>query len=218
MFKKRLLLSTVAILAILLSNFAFAASIVNGNFNTDLTGWDVLTNGGSVQWDAGSAMLSTGSGDAPYSSVLVQGDDGNFSFNNPLLLGPGDDFLKFDASFLSLGADAQETGAGLFADNLQLWLYDANNWGDVLLAEIDALTNATSFSISLASYIGHSVAFSFELNDENDGLDSKVALDNIRLEQRAVNAVPLPSTLLLVIIGWFGLVRNVVRADQKVQS
>lgn len=194
------------------SNAVSAATIVNGNFNSDLSnGWSTVTANGTVAWDSANntAVLSTGADVAPYSAVLVQGDNGFFSFPNPILLGPGDDFIKFDAVFSTLGVDTVESGAGLFTDNMQVWMYDANGLGDVQLAKIDALTSSTSFSFDLASYIGHSVAFSFELNDENDGLDSQVTLDNIRLEQRATPPVnvPEPDTLMLLILGAFGLFR-----------
>lgn len=216
MFKKRLFITVVSIL---LSNFASAASIVNGNFDTDLSGWNTLSNGGLAQWDGGAAILSTSSGVAAPSSLLVQGDDGSFSFANPIQLKAGNEILRFDAIFSDLGADSLETPPGPFTDNLQVWLYDANDPStnsDALLATIDILTSGTSFSIDLANYIGQFVAFSFELYDENDGRDSSVRLDNIRLEPAAINAVPSPSTLLLMVIGWVGLMR-VLQIEQKVQ-
>lgn len=199
---------------IALSNSASATAIINGTFDTDLSGWSVVTNGGTAQWDAGQAVLSTGSDFTPFSSVLVQGDDGTFSFNNPILLTAGNDFFKFDALFSTLAADILESGGGL-ADNLQVWLYDANDATgshDALIASIDALTSSTSFSFDLSAFIGRSVAFSFELNDENDGTNSKVALDNIRFEQRIdQGTVPEPETLMLLALGLLGLSVNLRR-------
>ncbi|MBD9358864.1 PEP-CTERM sorting domain-containing protein [Methylomonas albis] len=221
MFKIAILFSSLLLASCTFSNSAGAASIVNGTFDTDLNGWSALTGNGSVAWNAGgSAELSTGAGSAPYSAVLVQGDDGLFNFASPVLLGVGDDLLKFDALFSSLGNDTSETAAALFSDNLQLWMYDANGLGDVLLATIDALTSSSSFSLDLSSYIGRSVAFSFELNDEDDGLDSRVLLDNVRLEQQTNPpvTVPEPGTLSLLILGAFGYSRRVSRNDRKVQN
>lgn len=220
MFKKRLLLSTVAILAALLSNFAFAASIVNGNFNTDLTGWSVYDNtidsspNGLATWSSEQALLTTGSGTSGLSAAIDQGfTDSGFA----ITLGSNEIF-SFNAVF-TRGSTEDEGSVSSFIDALNVVMYDMGSSGNVYqLFNIDYLTSATLFSIDLSAYSGATVGFSFELADESDGYNSSVALDNIRLEQRAVNAVPLPSTLLLVIIGWFGLVRNVVRADQKVQS
>lgn len=220
MLKKQLTLSSLFVASIVLSNFAFAASIVNGAFDADLSGWSTVTNTGTAQWDAGKAVLATGSDAAAQSMVLVQGDDGSFSFSSPILLGAGDDLFKFDAVFATLGADALESGGG-FSDNLNVWLYDAvNSSFDTIIATIDATTASLSFSFDLSSFIGRSVAFSFELNDENDGFDSKVSLDNIRMEQRPVIiSVPEPGTfLLLIITGLFGLTGNWLRNNLKAQN
>lgn len=216
MLNKRLILSGLFILTITLSNFVSAASIVNGTFNSDLSGWSTVTNGGTVQWDvSGKAVLLTGSDAAIFSSALVQGDDGFFSFSDPIVLGSGDDSFKFDFDFSTLVADALETATSLFNDNLKVWLYDADSLGDVLITSIDALTSdSSSFSFNLLPYLGHSVAFSFELNDENDGVNSQVALDNIRIEQ---TAVPLSGTLGLEAIGLLGLAGILLRNKRFVQ-
>ncbi|TAK65239.1 hypothetical protein, partial [Methylobacter sp.] len=186
MFKKQIMLSSLFIASMALSNAVSATPIVNGTFDTDLSGWSAVSNGGDAQQAAGQAVLSTGDNVAPYSSVLVQGDDGSFSFANPIVLGAGDDFFKFDAFFTTLAEDVLESGVGS-SDNLQVWLYDEFDSGlDTLIATIDASTVGSSFSFNLSSFIGRSVAFSFELNDEDDGHNSQVALDNIRIEQRSV--------------------------------
>ncbi|WP_445370985.1 PEP-CTERM sorting domain-containing protein [Methylomonas sp. HW2-6] len=209
------------LVAMLYADSVSAAAIVNGTFNSDLNGWSTVTSNGAVNWNsAGAAELVTGAGTAPFSAVIVQGDDGLFSFGTPILLGAGDDFLKFDALFSSLGNDGSESPAGLFSDNLSLWMYDANGLGDVLLATIDALSSATSFSLDLSAYVGRSVAFSFELNDEEDGLDSKVLLDNVRLEQRSEPpvSVPEPGTLGLMMLGGLAYCGRVSRSRRKVQN
>lgn len=216
MFKKQIMLSSLFIASMALSNAVSATPIVNGTFDTDLSGWSAVLNGGDAQQAAGQAVLSTGDDVALYSSVLVQGDDGLFNFPSPILLGAGDDFFKFDAVFTMLDADTLEAGGG-FSDNLQVWLYDEFDSGlDTLIATIDASTVGSSFSFNLSSFIGRSVAFSFELNDEDDGFNSQVALDNIRIEQRSVT-VPEPSTFLLIILGWFGLTRKLLSINRKVQ-
>lgn len=215
MLKLTDLFSSLLIASIFLSNSASAAAITNGTFDSDLSGWSTVTDNGSVIQDSGAAVLSTGPSAAPFSAVLVQGDAGDFSFLSPILLGAGDDFLRFDAVFSTLGLDVSEVGGSSFTDYLELWMYDASGSGDVLLATIDELTSDTSFSFNLATYITHSVAFSFELNDEDDGFNSKVTIDNVRLEPRVTPPVnvPEPNTLMLMIFGIFGLAGR--RLSQK---
>jgi hypothetical protein len=76
--------------------------------------------------------------------------------------------------------------------------------GDVLMTTLNALSVGSSFTFNLSPYISHAVAFSFELNDENDGVNTRVSLDNIRTERG--NPVPLPGTLALQLIGLAALV------------
>ncbi len=193
MYNKSLLFGYLIAAALTHSGSVFAGNIANGGFDSDLSQWSTVTNGGTVEWNAGSATLSTGSGSAAFSSVLVQGDDGTFSFATPILLGAGDDFLKFDAVFSSMGQDVLEDPIGSFTDNLQIWLYDTTNVSQAL-ATLGINTIGSTFAIDLSPFQGMSVAFSFELNDEADGFDSRFTLDNVRIEP-----VPLPAA------AWFEL-------------
>ncbi len=212
---KYIYLSALTISSICQFTAASAAAITNGNFDSDLTGWSIVSNGGTVQWDAtGKANLSTSSGAIPFSAVLIQGDDGLFTFNSPLSLLEKDDLFKFNATFSTIAVDPNENPVSDYSDNLQVWLYDANpvsSSSDLLIAKLDLQTGGSSFSVNLTPFIGHSVAFSFELNDENDGYDSQVLLDSIRIES---NPVPLPGALgsmLLAFISWFSLRINTTR-------
>lgn len=196
MLKTRLFFSSLMLAALSFANSAVAGSIVNGSFDTDLSGWATVTSGGSTQWEAGAAVLAGGQGANPFAASLVQGDDGSFSFASPIILSAGNDLLKFDVGFTSLGVDALETPSG-FTDNLTVTLYDANDItgaSDALLASIDSTTlGVSSIAIDLSAFIGRSVAFSFEFNDENDGFDYSAAIDNVRFE---ASPVPVPPSVL----------------------
>lgn len=225
MIKKQFMLTSLFIASIAASNSVSAGAIVNGNFSSGSTGWAVLDSAndptplganGAVSFGGGQAVLATGAGIAPYSAAIDQG------FTNSLdaiTLGAIDSFFKFDALFTRIGADISELQPTSFPnDSLNVLMYDMNSASVYSIANIDYSTAATQFSFDLSAYIGLTVGFSFELADANDGYNSQVALSNILIEQRtAPSTVPVPGTLLLVIIGWFGLTKNLLRNDRKVQ-
>ena len=79
---------------------AAAVPFSNGDFSAGLSDWTALPGNGSVGVVGGQAQLDTGPGDDPFSAILVQGDDGNFAFANPVMLDPTDAVLSFDVEFL----------------------------------------------------------------------------------------------------------------------
>lgn len=188
------------------SNAIFAMGIVNGAFDADLSGWHDVSNGGSVSYDPEQqkAVLVSGSGVAAGAAVLMQGDDGRFAFADAQTLTQGDAWLTFDVEFALFGRDSQETGEGL-NDSFQVWLYDAHDASgksDVSLLSLfvdDGLARQ-HFSLDLIAFTGRTLSLSFELNDENDGVDHRVSLDNIRIESHT-HHVPLPNSLWLVLSG-----------------
>jgi hypothetical protein len=97
-----------------------------------------------------------------------------------------------------LGQDSSE-GISLFNDQLNVWLYNANGLGDIQIA---GLTTSASIAFDLSGLAGRSVAFSFELADEDDGRNTQVAIDKVRIEQFSA---PEPASFMLVLIGLVGL-------------
>lgn len=221
MFKKQMILSSLFMASMALSNAVSATPIVNGTFDTDLSGWSTLdsTNdlfaNGTVHQTAGQAVLSTGDGSAPLSAAIDQG----LSFA-AISLGSNDAFFKFEALITRFDVDTTESLTISGDDSLNVWMYDINDpLNNYFIANIAnfAVLTATEYSFDLSPYsIGLNVAFSFELADEDDGFNSKVALDNIRIEQRSVT-VPEPGTFMLVILGWFGLTRTLLYINRKAQ-
>lgn len=206
---KLLSLCLPLVIALTSSNPVFANTIVNGNFDTDLSDWTAITSLASdatVQWDSsGKVMLSTGTEATPATAVLIQGDAGDFSFTSPILIGTGDDLLKFDFEFMNLGVDPTESSYN-FTDNLQVWIYDADGINDQLVAEITQLNlGLSSVTFDLSGYTGHSIALSFELNDEYDGFDSRVYIDNVRIE---ASPVPVPAAVWFELTGLLGFAAN----------
>jgi hypothetical protein len=215
-FKKRILISSLFIVSIAQANMVSAASVANGTFNSDLSGWSTLdgTNdpfaNGSVGWlldgADGKAALSTGLGTSALSAAIDQGLS-----SGPITLGPNDVAFKFSALFAREGAEVED--ASSFVDSLNVVMYDMNSLFSLTFVNIDYLTSATLFSFDVSAYSGLTVEFSFELSDEGDGFNSSVSLDNISLEQRSTDpgTVPEPDTLWLMGLGALGLAGSSLR-------
>ena len=124
MFRK---LSTliVAINVIFISHAAQAGLIANGDFDNGLNSWSDASFSGQVFSNNGLVNLSTGVGFGPYSAVLVQGDDGFFNFNTPILIDAQQSLIEFDLWQFERNIDASESGTSSLADVLNLSIYDA---------------------------------------------------------------------------------------------
>jgi hypothetical protein len=182
-----------------LSNVVNASLILNGNFDTDLSQWHDASGNGAVAFDNGVANLSTGDGFGLYSAVLVQGDDGFFNFNSPILIDAQQSWLVFDLWQVARDIDANESGASLLNDIFNLSIYDAFDPSfDLLFTDLMITSQQQTFLLDISSLIGRSVALSFEVNDEDDGFNSTFSLDNVQLT--TLVSVPEPSTLLLFLI------------------
>ncbi|MDH5445720.1 MAG: PEP-CTERM sorting domain-containing protein [Gammaproteobacteria bacterium] len=197
---------------------AGAAMLTNGDFSTDGSGWSDASSTGAITFVGGAAQLDTGSGDDPYSSILVQGDDGFFSFLNPISLGAGEAFLNFDVNFSSLGNDLSESGSSFFDDYLSIALYDSLDFSyDLIFTPgVDSSLGDgwTRINLDVSVLSGREFALSFELSDQDDGFDSRVLLDNISFSETALPGggdttpvpVPEPNTWFLLALGVFLLI------------
>lgn len=188
------------------------AAIVNGDFSAGMTGWVDATaaagGSGSVQVFGGDAKLVSGSTTGFPAAVLVQGDDGNFTFSNPVTLGANDNFLVFDAIFERTRPAADES-LTVFSDYLNVWVYDALDpaFDTGFAPNIDYSKNGAlhTYALDISALNGRDVAISFELVDDNDGFDSFVIVDNVYLSATAPALVPLPASLWLFATGLLGL-------------
>lgn len=182
-----------------ISHAVNASLILNGNFDTDLSHWNDASDNGSIVLDNGVVNLATGDGFGPYSAVLVQGDDGFFNFNTPIIIDAQQSWLAFDLWQIFRDIDTSESGTSLLNDSFNLSIYDAFDPSfDLLFTELMVTAQQQTFLLDISSLIGRSVAFSFELHDQNDGFNSTFALDNVQLT--TLVSVPEPSTLLLFLI------------------
>jgi hypothetical protein len=196
-------------LFVLVSHPVYAIPFTNGDFSSGLSGWNDASFTGSVSESGGIAQLDTGAGADPFSAIIVQGDDGFFNFNSPISLQADNLYLNFDVQFADLGADMLESGASFFTDYLSVIVYDAVNFFDDLVLDpgVDVTTGSDwqRINLDVSSLIGHDVALSFELNDQDDGRDSRVLLDNISFtstpETIDTIAVPEPNTIFLFAVG-----------------
>jgi len=194
-----------------ISTMAHAVPFSNGDFTSGGTDWNDASSTGSVSFVSGAAQLDTGSGDDPYSAILVQGDDGAFNFGAPISLEAGDTFLNFDVSFISLGTDVTETGGSSFGDYLSVVLYDSvdSSFDTTLTSAIDSSLGEgfVRYNLDVSSLIGRDIALSFELSDLNDGFNSRLLLDNISFSSVPLpggdtTPVPEPDTLFLLGLGF----------------
>jgi len=204
---KRIVTFVLTLNVIIFSHVSYAGLIANGDFINELDSWNDASSTGIVTSNNGFATLSTGSGIGLYSAVLVQGDDGFFNFNSPITIDNQQSLLTFDLWQSSSVIDASESGSSSLTDALNLSIYDAFDPSfDLLFTDLMATPQQQTFSIDISSLIGRSVAFSFELNDENDGFDSSFSLDNVQLT--SLVSVTEPSTILLFALSICVLMRK----------
>lgn len=195
----------LSVAGLLAAQASSAALLQNGTFDSGLQSWTDASETGQVAWQNDKAVMSTGAGSSPYSSIFVQGDDGWFTFDDPVLV-PGDAlFIEFDAAMISRQADATESGNSFFDDVFSLNIYDALDWDYDLLNTVALTDTVQTFSFDVTSLIGRDVALSFELADEDDGFNSWVSLDNVAFFSRPATSVPEPSAFILMMLGIFGL-------------
>lgn len=196
---------------------SLAVPFVNGDFAGGLAGWNAVPDNGSVVAAGGAAELDTGPGVSPFSAILLQGDDGAFTFSPPLSLGASDFFLVFDVAFFDLGADGSES-TGLFTDSLAVVVYDALDPAlDLVFADVAALFDPGPRQVVLdvSPLVGRDVALSFELSDEDDGRDSRVRLDNVFFTDTPPATVAEPGSLALLFGGAGLLLARRRRARQR---
>lgn len=197
----------ITLCLMLLAGPVFAVPFTNGDFSAGAAGWTDASVTGSVSVVAGQMRLDTGSGNDPYSSVLVQGDDGFFSFASPISLDSSVNYLNFDVAFIDLGADSSETGSPSSSDFLSVSLYDAIDfYQDIYitpLVDIGFGSTMTRLHFDVSGLAGRDIALSFELGDENDGRNSRVLLDNITFtaQKDGVTSVPAPPVIYLMALG-----------------
>jgi hypothetical protein len=185
----------------LISNLVNATLILNGDFNTDLSHWNDASDNGSVAYDNGNAVLQGGDGTSPYSAVFVQGDDGFFNFSSPLTVESGFNWLSFDLWQISNEIDNTEIAVLPFYDHLNVMIYDSIDFSyDLEFLNLSVTNIQQSFTFDISSLIGRSVAFSFELVDEQDGFNIAYGLDNIELISKPNVQVAEPSTIALFVL------------------
>lgn len=196
------------VLTLLWTGLVASMPITNGDFEAGLNGWSDASGNGSASSFDGHALLSAGQGADPYSAILAQGDDGWFSFDNPVVLPEDTLSINFDAWIHRLETDPTETGGSLFGDWFSLAVYDAEDFSfDRYFEDVALNWSQEQYSFDISGLAGRSVALSFELVDENDGFDLSIGLDNIFIGTQGVINVSEPSSLILIALGLLALMR-----------
>lgn len=208
---KRIGAGLCSILVVLGSTSALAVPFSSGDFST-IDGWNDASSSGAVIIDGSTATLSTGNGNADlFSASLVQGDDGNFSFPAPISLASDLLSLSFDVRLSDLGADLSEGDFSSFDDYLTVALYDATDmtFDTIFTSGVDfALsTSWATVTLNVSALAGREMALSFDLNDEANGRDTAVELDNVRFVQPDVPPVdvPEPKAGVLMLMAAFAM-------------
>ncbi len=185
---------------------AAQASIINPNFEDGLDGWNDLSSTGTVIASGGFAEFTGGDGDDGLSALLVQGDDGSFSFSTPIQLNAHASKFEFSLWLINKFDDETETGGSLYGDRFSVVFYDSlDSAFDLFFHGLD-FTLGGLISLDVSALAGRDVAISFELRDEDDGFNVKVGVDNLVFIERAT--VPESSSLILIIIGLLSLVAS----------
>jgi hypothetical protein len=172
---------------------AQAAVITNGDFESGLTAW---TANGDSQVQDGALRLQGGDGAEAYSASAWQGDDGSFSFADPLVLPPSLNYLSFDVRRLASEVDTFESGFSILSDALSIEIYDAYDFAQDLsfFSGMDFTITGewTTVLLDISAYTGDGFALSLNLFDEDDGLNTAIGVDNLFFTENANPAGPRP--------------------------
>ena len=185
------------------STAAHATIISNGDFSSGLDEWNDLSSTGSVTESGGQVILSSGDNFDPFAAVLVQGDDGSFLFNSPIIVGLNVSMLSVDVSVVSTLIDPTEQGLSTFTDTLFLAIYDAADVNFDAAFEIPVLGNvAETFLFDMSDWLGREIAISFELADEDDGFNNSFSVDNVFFTYNNTSvSVPEPKSFIMLLFG-----------------
>ncbi len=160
-----------------------AGQIINGDFNTALTGWDTR---GDVTADQGAAILRTGGiygmyDTSLYTTFVVSGNSLNFKYYFDItgpddILSPDFPSYPFDSFQVSL-----DDGTGNYKVEALAW---------------EPFNDFVSYSLDISNFsYGTIVTLSFDLIDQDDGFTSIAAIDDV-IDHRT--PVPEPGSLILL--------------------
>ncbi len=192
----------------LLAGNSASAGLYNPDFELGLDGWSDLSVGGAVAVDAGVATLAAGADASTSSAVITQGDDGSFSFLTPVAIPELARQFEFDLWLLGNEADSTETGASIFSDSLTLFIFDmADASLDHIFTALEFSSTLTHHSFDISALAGRSVAFSFQLADEDNGFNLSLGIDNLKiLTEEPPVSLPESNSLVLLLLGFAALV------------
>jgi hypothetical protein len=192
----------IGVLLFSISGAAQANLIVNGDFDTDLSGWTIAGSGTGVTWDSGTAHV--GRPGANGTAIFEQSFD--------ILSGVSSLLVAFDYQWQIIVPSTPD----FFLAEL---VYQSTS-GLVTETLVSEDSNASPFNTTLgisSSVILSDVAMGsnngtirFTVTESNTAAGTRIQLDNV-----AVNAVPLPGVLLLLIAGLAGMVAGRRGSSQR---
>lgn len=189
---KRSLFAALVVATGLLGNLSYAG-LTNGDFSSDLDGWD---HSDDVFVAGGRATLNEYSG---MDQLFLQ---------QTLAVAPGSYNLHFDFTFVSPGGGSAET------DVFSILLVDG---ADTTVASLFSLDNhggnpgintpfAVDRSVTLSAPLPDPLRLRFQVDFEFfDDLLTTVTVDNVTFAPSPTTAVPAPGALPLLLAGLAGL-------------
>jgi len=209
MFKYHRVLKGLFIFVSLFSLQAAQAEIINGDFSGGATAWETFispdssvvpsaTSDPSVNFSSGSAVLKTGEGYID-EATICQGaaiSCGSTGLS-PFLIDSNVLALEFDVSFLNLGADLSESETSPYTDSLIFELWHSTDYFQDINFYIET-TGHVSFDVT--GFAGAGASLFLRLFDEDDGFDTQVTIDNIKLVSATSVTVPESTSVYLLLL------------------
>lgn len=210
-------------LACCITSQALATAIVNGDFSScDYSGWQKDTDGfgdvsvrddftmvGSSPNCAASINVDYGNTEAFFANTLYQELDFTAAINSTFLLSM--DFMV-DSEFTGLDPDTADYFTIALNDGLGNYHNEYGALGFLVAGTIDG---AESFNLSFMldnSFVNQTawfLDFQLSLGADNSGftdfVGSSLILNNVSLSEIPSRAVPAPSSVVLLALGFVGL-------------
>jgi len=206
-------------------SFSANATLINGDFSNGVNGWTISNFGGG---DPANFYSIEDNGSDPYlqiSSGLFTDGLLALTFSQDVFISSANALFSADIKVFTPVADVTGAGTSPFLGDAVLFTAESIGFGQLPLGSINEVNrffdNTVSGSLNLglisplsgffdlnlqadlSAFIGETTTISFSLLADDDFRNSSYGIDNIQLSAIpvSVNSIPIPSTILLFVIG-----------------